>query len=361
VTTLSGLHHYESLDQLVGRIVRDDARKRDILADTRRISFPEDSTDSVIVDNGADEVTVFTLSDRALGQIATDLKIPKKYFDRMRSDAPDLFRSNVHHWLYTEPTRRMIRGYTQEDGGAPLQGRAWLSDRYRRLDHIEIAKTLLPEFESLGTEVQFHNAAVTEDRMYLRATFPQMLSEVKVGEPVRWGVEIRNSEVGAGMFAINSFVLTLSCMNGMVAYRELSARHVGRRLDEENIFADETLRADDTAFWLAARDTLRASINEARFEEAVATLKAAANSEPVVRPVKASEQLAQRYALTEEEREMVLLSLMSGGDLTQWGMLSAVTRAAKSRESFDRRVEMEEVGWEVAELNGKEWGTIATA
>jgi hypothetical protein len=361
VSTLGSLRHYESLDKLVERVVRDDARKRDTVADTRRISFQDDSTSTMLVDNGHNEATAFALSDRALGQISTDLKIPKKYFDRMRADAPDLFRSNVHHWLYKEPSRRMIRGYQDDDGGAPLLGRAWLSDRYRRIDHIEIAKTLLPEFENLGTEVEFHNAAVTEDRLYLRATFPKMLSEVKLGEPVRWGVELRNSEVGASLFAINSFVLTLSCLNGMVAYRELSARHIGRRLDDEDIYAEETIKADDTAFWLAARDTLRASINETRFEEAVATMKAAANSEPVVRPIKASEQLAQRYTLSEDEREAVLLSLMSGGDLTQWGMLSAVTSAAQTRESFDRRVEMEEIGWDVAELGGTEWQAIATA
>lgn len=358
-TTLQQLRHYESLDSLIERVVRDDARKRDTVADTRRISFDEDSTDTLLVDNGHNEPTAFKLTDRALSQMSTDLKIPKKYFDRMRTDAPDLFRSNAHHWLYQEPARRMIRGYDNDNGH--LTGRAWLSDRYRRLDHIEIAKTLLPEFESIGTPVEFHNAAVTEDRMYLRATFPQMLAEIKVGEPVRWGVEIRNSEVGAGMFAINSFVLTLSCLNGMVAYKELSARHVGRRLDDEDIFAEETLKADDTAFWLAARDTLKASINETRFEEAVATMTAAANSEPVVRPIKASEQLAQRFTLSEEERDAVLVSLVSGGDLTQWGMLSAVTQAAQTRESFDRRVEMEELGWEVAELSGSEWQKIAAA
>lgn len=365
-TTLGSLRHYESLDKLVERIVRDDARKRDTIVDTRRVSFPDDSTDTVIVD-GQQSVTPFVLSDRALGQISTDLKIPKKYFDRMREKAPDLFRSNVHHWLYQEPTRRMIRGYEPErpddsefDPG-PLEGRAWLSDRYRRLDHIEIAKTLLPEFENLGAPVEFHNAAVTESKLYLRATFPTLEAEVKLGEPVRWGVEIRNSEVGAGMFAINSFVLTLSCLNGMVAFKELSARHVGRRLDEEGIFTEETIKADDTAFWLAARDTLRASIDESRFEEAVATLKATTDTEPVVRPIKASEELAQRYTLTEEEREAVLTSLLSEGDRSQWGMLSAITAAAQTRESFDRRVEMEELGWQVANLSGKEWSTLATA
>lgn len=353
---------HQSLDTLLAAIVREDERKHDLVADSRRISFEDTST--ILVDLPDGQGGAFALSDRALGQVAADVGIPKKYFDRMRDVAPDLFRENVHHWLRNEPNRRLIRGLRPEPGedGDPI-GRAWLSDRYRRLDNIEIAKTLLPEFENLDVPggVRFHNAAVTESRLYVRALFPGMEREVKTGEPVCWGVEIRNSEVGAGAFAINAFVLTLSCTNGMVASRELSARHVGRRLDEEGIFADETLRADDSAFWLAARDTLRAAISEARFEEVVETLRATTTTEPIQRPIKASEELAQRHSLSEDEREAVLLSLMSSGDLTQWGLLSAVTEAAQTRESFDRRVEMEEIGWDLATLDGRSWATLAAA
>lgn len=349
-----------TLDETIATIVEEDARKVDLVADSRAISFETESTSTVLVDLPDGKGGAFDLNDHALGQLSNDVGIPKRYFDRMRTDAPDLFRENVHHWLRDEPNRRLLRGLRPKDGG-DLVGRAWLSDRYRRIDNIEIARTLLPEFEGLGTEVVFHNAAVTETKLYLRATFPAMEAEVKVGEPVRWGVELRNSEVGSGAFAINAFVLTLVCTNGMVASRELSARHVGRRLDEEGIFADETLAADDAAFWLAARDTLRAAISESRFEEVLATLRETATGEKVVRPIAASEMLAQRFSLSEDEREAVLLSLASAGDMTQWGMLSAVTQAAQGRESFDRRVEMEEIGWSIATLPGKEWSALAAA
>lgn len=371
ITTVQGLRHrtYERLDDLIARVVDEDARKIDLVADTRAMTLEmtDDPADprTMLVDLPDGAGGAFVLTDHALGQMATDLGIPKRYFDRMReSKRPvdrDLWASNVHHWLRESPQRRLIRGLRPESGSGDPAGRAWLSDRYRRLDNIEIARTLLPEFEGLGTEVAFHNAAVTESRLYLRATFPAMEDAVKVGEPVRWGVEIRNSEVGAGTFAINGFVLTLSCTNGMVASRELSARHVGRRLDEEGIFADETIRADDAAFWLAARDTLRAAISETRFAEVVEMLRGTTETEPIQRPIAASEELAQRHGLSEEEREAVLLSLMSGGDLTQWGLLSAVTEAAQGRENFDRRVEMEEIGWDVATLGGKEWATLAAA
>ena len=137
-----------------------------------------------------------------LGQISTDLGIPKRYFDRMKVEAPLLFRSNIRHWIYTEPKARMIRGYTNE-GRDMMTGRAWMCDKFRRLDKIEVARTLLPEFDNLGTQVSFHQAAMTETRLYIRALFPPIERDVKqVGDTVRWGVEISNSEIGAGSLTI---------------------------------------------------------------------------------------------------------------------------------------------------------------
>src|SRR4029077_4065298 len=214
-------------------------------------------------------LTNLVMSEHALGQMATDLGVPKRYFDRMKTDAPELFKRNLHHWMYEEPKRRMLRGYRSSAGSSILDGRAWLSDRYRRLDNFEITERLLPQFERMEQEYEFHNASVSDERLYIRATFPRMTAEVKVGQAVTWGVQIRNSEVGAATFAIESFLVVLACKNGMVVNKVLNARHIGKRLDD--ILSDEARRADDHAFWLAARDTLRASLDESQFESVVNT------------------------------------------------------------------------------------------
>src|SRR5262245_56362923 len=171
------------------RVMAEDARKYDLLADTRRMSVSVDEEFGNVdlsIDSASNAAETLTLSDHAAGQMATDLGIPKRYFDRMRENAPDLFKANAHHWMYAEPSRRMIRAYTGEER---TTARAWLSDRYRRLDNIEIAKRLLPEFDHLPQEVLFHNASITDTNFYLRAVFPRMEGEVKVGDPVQWGVQ----------------------------------------------------------------------------------------------------------------------------------------------------------------------------
>jgi hypothetical protein len=360
----------QTIDSLIERVLAEDARKQDFLADTRRMTVTpvseRDADDhdaewvrkvdlTVDGENGAAES--YTLSDHALGQMATDLAVPKRYFDRMRVDAPGLFQTNVHHWLHQEPARRMIRAYTNE--GQQPTARAWLSDRYRRIDNIEIAKKLLPEFERLDTPVEFHHASITDERFYLRAVFPRMEREVKLGDAVQWGVQIKNSEVGAGQFAIDSFVNRLVCMNGMVVAKVMSQRHVGKRLDD--ILSDEAIQADDRAFWLAARDMLRAAISEVEFETVVQSLRETTDGAEIVAPIAATERLAKTYSLSDGEKEAVLLKLVGEGDLTKWGALNAITAAAQTVEAFDRRVELEETAWDLATASTREWERIALA
>lgn len=350
---------HDSLETLVDRIKVERDRKVDLIADTRRMSAEIVGTNVELSVDDKDGLTHLVMSDHALGQMATDLSIPKRYFDRMKVDAPELFKRNVHHWMYEEPKKKLLRGYKAEHGSQYLTGRAWLSDRYRRLDNIEIATRLLPEFGRLPEEVEFHNASITDERFYLRATFPRMTTEVKVGDSVSWGVQIRNSEVGAATFAIESFLLRLVCKNGMVVAKVLNARHIGKRMND--VLSDEAVKADDHAFWLAARDTLRASLDEAAFESAVATLRETTTGIAVQNAPAATKRLAKAYSFSDEEADRILTNLAQGGDLSRWGALNAVTATAGQVESFDRGVELEEIGWDIATLSNRDWERIAVA
>src|SRR5262249_10629138 len=165
-----------------------------------------------------------------------------------------------------------------------------------------------------------HTSAITDTKFYLRAVFPRLTAEVKVGDAVQWGIQVRNSEVGAGTFAIESFVNRLVCTNGMIVAKVLNARHIGKRLDES--LSDEAIQADDHAFWLAARDVLRASISEVEFEKVISVLRNTTDGERITAPIAATERLAKAYSLSDGEKEAVLLSLAQGGDFSRWGALN---------------------------------------
>jgi hypothetical protein len=174
-------------------------------------------------------------------------------------------------------------------------------------------------------------------------------------------VEIVNSEVGSSALAIRGFVLRLVCTNGMVATDVLRARHVGKRVEEDGIYAQETVQADDNAFWLAARDMLRAAISETRFEEIVSQLRRqrSAPRRSCARSRRASTSGSRARCPTR--RRTLLTNLVAGADLSKWGALNALTATAKTVESFDRQVELEIAGYDLATASAKEWEKIALA
>ena len=148
----------------------------------------------------------------------------------------------------------------------------------------------------------------------------------------------------------------------MVTTRALNTRHVGKR-EDEGVLSNEALAADDVAFWLAARDTLRHTCSEAAFNTVVDQLQGLSDI-PVISPVAATKVLAKEFSLTEAEEESIMISLVAdpnGIGRGQWGMLNAFTATAKTAESFDRQAEIEGLGWSLAQMPEAAWSKVALA
>ena len=66
--------------------------------------------------------------------------------------------------------------------------------------------------------------------------------------------------------------------------------------------------------------------------------------------------VVEKYDLSSDERTQVMRNLIEGGDVTQWGLTNAVTRIANDVESYDRAVELEEIGGKVVALPAHTFG-----
>lgn len=348
-----------SLGQLAQEIERQRKVKLDIIAKESRLEMAVSNGGLPILHvptngDGRD----FTLRPHAHGQLAQRLGIPKKYYDRMLSDAPDLLTRNVNTWFGRSEDRRLVRVLDQDV-------RAVLSDRYQRIENDEIAEVALPILME-QPEMQIVSSAITETRLYIKAVFPRIAGEVKKGDLVQSGVVISNSEIGMGAVKIEPLVYRLVCLNGMIS-QDLSVKgyHVGRRAAEgEDVYellSDEARAADDRAILLKARDLIRACADQTRFAKRIEKMKAAAGEKVTGDPAKAIEVLAQKAALTDAERGSVLRHLIEGGDLSRWGVLNAVTRSANDHADYDRATELEAMGGQILELGRGEWREIAEA
>lgn len=310
----------------------------------------------------------FTMTEHAQRQMSDRMGIPYKFFSRLRDDHPDLLDHDVNELMRREPQRRMIRTFDwskvpgRESGGKIA--RAMLSDRYRRLDHFDLADAVFPEIGSIpGAKVE--SCDLTERRMYLKVTTPRVSGEVKKGDVVQAGLVISNSEVGSGSLSVQPMIFRLVCLNGMIGGEVTRKFHLGRAATADDstyaVLSDEARQADDKALFLALRDVVRAACSETTFNALLAEMREAAGSPPMEAPIKGVERLAKRLELTDDERDGVLTHLLTDGDLTRWGCLNAVTRTAQDVESYDRATELEEAGAVILGMNPSEWTALAAA
>jgi hypothetical protein len=124
----------KTLEALVEELDRQNAAKQDFLAGTDELVMrvKEDGTTRLeFADNS------FRIGCFAHSQIAAATEIPERYYNKMLKEKPDLLTANVNEWFHKKPTRRMVRTL---DGTV----RALLSDRYRRIDNMEVFEAAQP-------------------------------------------------------------------------------------------------------------------------------------------------------------------------------------------------------------------------
>lgn len=350
-----------TLVELATEIQRQQESKKDFIADTRAVTMDPDGASIHL--NGLKGIT-----QHAHGQIAGEVGIPKPYYDRMRSQAPELLANNVNHWFQKDPKKRMFRTL---DGDV----RALMSDSYRPLDNMDLASVVLPAIDRMGLQVV--SSQITETKMYIKAVDREAMLEL--GEGIELGkdhkhfkmkrvcpaLNIGNSEVGCGSLFIDVGIMEEGCTNLLwTKERSLRKYHVGGKiLTVENVhelLTDQTRAAKDAALWLEVRDVVNGAMDRAKFNAYCQKLVAATQEEITGDPVKVIEVAQKQFGWTDKERGSVLTHLIRNGDLSKYGLQWAVTRAAEDLDSYDRASEFEKLGGEIIELPKADWQRIAT-
>ncbi len=344
----------KTLTKLAMELERQSEAKKDFIANTSSLEM----TDTGELALESDTTHEFPVTDHAHSQIAARLDIPAKYYNRMHKEAPALLAANVNEWFHSKPERRMVRTL---DG----EMRAFLSDRYRRLDNYDLAEAVLPILAEMGEGIRIVSTELTDSRMYIKVINERLELEVKKGDVVQAGMVISNSEVGLGSLKVEPLIYRLVCENGMIAQDFSQKRyHVGRSADEGDayeIYRNETLKADDRAFFLKVQDTVRATVDFSKFALLVDRMKAATEQRIEGNPVKAVEVASDHFGFSKEESSGILQHLIQGGDLSAYGLLNAITRTSQDVEDYDRCTEMERDGSRVMSLQATTWKSIAMA
>ena len=216
-----------TIQQMAQELLRQSKAKQDYLVNTGSLSLSvtTDAPQLRVTENGLDKIAPLDIRQTAHRQLGTYLGIPQKYYELMRTDAPELLAYNANYWFSQKNELRTLRTM---DGCA----RAFLSNRYRRIDNLDIASVTLPVIGELP-EARFVSTQITDDFMYIKVVNPRLQADVVPGDVVQAGVIISNSETGLGSVTIQPLIYRLVCSNGMVINDAKTRRN---STDLEDIF-----------------------------------------------------------------------------------------------------------------------------
>jgi hypothetical protein len=351
-----------SIEDLVALLRGQQARKVDVVAPAPAIRAEGgllvlDGTEPVL---GADGVTMtagrYRPTDVCDSGIADKLGIPAAYLKRMRGSRPGLFDANVNGWLAGDDRSflvRCLRGGDRETGVA----RAWLSDGYKPIDHLDTLMAVFDGIRQSGQDVTIDSCDLTERRMYVRVRCeavqvlaPALLSGYRspftgargADNPVVFaGFAVANSETGCGACTVTPRLVAEVCANGMTITRDaVRAVHLGERLDEGVRWSGDTQDRQLALVTAKARDAVRAFLSPGYADRVVRDLEKQAGHR-VADAAKTVEVISARLRYTEAQQAEILDHFIKGGDLTAGGIMHAVTSAAQVQGDGDAAWELE--------------------
>lgn len=306
--------------------------------------------------NGTDQVEPLEIGAVVHRQLGTYLGIPAKYYNRMMAEAPALLVHNLNYWLSEDNAERMIRTL---DGTA----RAFLSNRYRRIDNYEIASAVLPIIGE-AEQARFESCHLTSTHMYIKVVDPTLQAEIAPGNVVQAGVAIVNSEVGVSSLSVRPLLYWPEDGTGIIVNSTGMRRtHVGRTIvTAGELLADNTLSSRDRSFLLIVQDNVRSAMDETQFQGLVTAIREARDAH--IREANVSgvvKQTAREFGITEDESGAVLLQLSASNDMTRYGLANAVARQSQEVESYDRASDLEAISYDVMTMDAAQWNRINQA
>lgn len=349
-----------TLQEVAVEVERQDKSKRDFIIPPSLMTMSVAENQIVVrlpKKDGTNEL--FGVNRTAHDQLAQYLAIPGDYYRRMQEQAPALLASNVNRWLGDRNKPEDARLIRCLDGNV----RAVLSDRYRALDNIDLAKVILPIITKYDFNVESCN--INDRHLYLKVVSKSVKVDIQPGnhvvanDPIHFGLSFSNSEIGFGTLNIEEILYRLVCKNGLIAESLTSRRHVGAKNSAGDgnweLFSDETKRQTDAAFWAQVKDVVEASVREAkdRFDKLVAKIDSA--KQQPIQPLEVIELVKEKYNLTDGEGTGILQHLIKGADLSLWGLVNAVTAFAQDASlDYERATDFERLGGKLLKANAEE-------
>lgn len=225
------------------------------------------------------------------------------------------------------------------------EARAIVSDRYARLDDDVVLEALYESLGRLGLIGSIRVRAVATGSMTaLRMTFPTDAIEVRQNDPIEYGLDISNGELGARSVGITSSTYRLVCTNGMRAWRSdanLRLRHVGSPTKLREAFLDGIpVALAESRGQMRQWQASVAMMVDSVFDEidGLRQYGLSASDSRAIATTYAAEYGLRLPANSSAEDVRTLLQQ----EPTVYNVANAITRTAQNTDNMDRRFDLEE-------------------
>ncbi len=355
-------------EELLTKIVNESKQKADYVVRTEgmRMYASQDNVLNFDLNTNSNDSNIYAINNHALGQMATSFQVPRPYVDRMMASKPQLVADNFNHWFKSSDSAKMIRTHEMKDG-AKFLVRAFLSDKYRRVDNDEIASTVLPILLEPKNNWNITECQITDTKLYIKAIATNLIDEVKKGDVVRYGVIISNSEVGSGAINVKPFIDRCVCNNGLIiADNSMRATHLTSSQADDKLWSmlsDQTKTDDNRLLLQKVQDVVEHTANKDNFQKQVDRLREA-DGIVIAKPKEAVKVLKQTFNFTEMEHDSILNNLLNRideteGATTKWKLANAVTHLAHETDDYDRGIDYEVIGNKILDLPNQSLFAVA--
>ena len=382
----------KEIPELVTILRKEKARERDFVV--KQIAMMVQGTDqpgriTIELESGGDTPRdrKFGIQSQAHSQVAEKADIPGRYYKRMLGgDEADrgLLAKNLNHWFRKDGSkRRLVRCVDQEI-------RAFLSDRYRPISHLDLLTTAVQVMTGQYTETagkpwakgarafSWHLSPTRLDVSLVNPCIWVNMDDERPkvgtidpgtdfgGTPDSWhtwmktnqpgGVfpacRIRNSETGHGGLTIEGGLYEAVCDNSAHIGLSLSKIHLGKQLQEgllQDVWSTETLKKQNQLIFAQTADIIRGVFEPEQLQKHVLMFKGL-ESVAVPNVTIAAGRIAELPGMTEEVRDEILAFYNASTEAR--GNLHDFTRAVTGAAHAFREIKPE-VASELETLGGE--------
>ncbi len=355
------------MPELLALLERQHETKYDVVVPSTHLTFMDGWA------NIAEGRTIFDEEGAGLGHVrlqptagfdndlAQALGIPTRYLRRMREEAVGLLDENVNHWIGESDRNWFVRAFA-EIGGATGIARAFLSDRYQVIDHLDAVIAVLSGLREAGIDSDGLRLSgdLSENRLRLKMVAPEITTGCvgflggreggyrnPTGEDgprvISAGLTMSNSETGSGAFNLAPYITVEICSNGMTRTQDAMRKiHLGAQMGEGQIeWSAKTKRANVELIQAQAADAV-ASWLTVDYLDQVADELGEKGSKILERPHEVVDKIGEDLGYTETERLSILDYFTRGGDVRAGGVVNAFTAFARDLDDPERAIEVEE-------------------